>query len=91
MQVPDKVAFAVSLRDGHVTVKPLLGPTEELRTRVPAKFSLLVRFTVIRPSGPPRLKPLGVVIEITKSPMWLNPLAECLDVPVPLVPVTVTE
>lgn len=44
----------------------------------------------MRPSGPPRLKLLGVVMEIAKSPTWLNPLAECVDVPVSLVPVTVT-
>jgi hypothetical protein len=46
---------------------------------------------VIRPSGPPRLNWFGVVIEIVKSPTWVNPLAEWEVVPIVLVPLIVTE
>ena len=91
MQEVDDDMFADNVKEGHVIVKPLVGLELGESTTVPAKFSLLVRLTLIRPSDAPRSKLAGVAIEIVKSPTWVSPLAEWEAAPIAPVPVIATE
>ncbi len=53
---------------GHVTVKPLVGLTTELRPTVPTKLKVLVRVTGIAAPAAPELKLTGVPTIMVKSP-----------------------
>ncbi len=61
---------------GHVTVKPLVGLTTELRPTVPAKLKVLVRVTDIDVPVAPELKLTGLLGLMVKSPTWTTELAE---------------
>ena len=90
-QSVDVDEFAVRVKAGQVTVSPLSGLVLGLSITVPAKFSLLVRFTEMNALGPPRVRLPGIVMEIVKSPTCVKPSAEWDVVPIMLVPVTVTK
>ncbi len=75
---------------GHVTVKPLVGLTTELRPTVPAKLIVLVRVTDIDVPVAPELKLTGLLGLMVKSPTWTTELAEWDAVPGEPAPVMVT-
>ncbi len=68
----DTVALAVMLTAvaGHVTVRPVVGLTTEVRATLPAKLNMLVRLTDTAAPVAPELKLTGVPAEIVKSPTW---------------------
>ncbi len=53
---------------GHVTVKPVVGLTTELRLTLPAKLNVLVRETETAAPDAPELKFTGVPTLIVKLP-----------------------
>ncbi len=76
----DAEAVALAVRPvavaGHVTVKPVVGLTTDVRVTVPAKLKVLVRVTEIAAPAAPELKLTGVPTEMVKSPTWTTELAE---------------
>ncbi len=66
----DAVALAVRLVAvaGHVTVRPVVGLTTDVRPTVPAKLKVLVRLTDIAAPEAPELKFTGLLTLIVKSP-----------------------
>ncbi len=75
---------------GHVTVRPVVGLTTELRATVPAKLLTLVSETDIAAPVAPELKLTGVLTLIVKSPTCTIELAEWEAVPGEPAPVMVT-
>ncbi len=76
-QEADAVAFAVRLvaAVGHVTVRPVVGLTTEVRLTLPARLNLLVRLTETDAPEAPELKLTGVPTLMLKSPTWTMELA----------------
>ncbi len=70
VQDPVPVPFAVSVTAvaWHVTVKPVVGLTTELRLMLPTKLNVLARLTDIAAPVAPELKLTGLLTEIVKSP-----------------------
>ncbi len=92
VQDDDTVMLAVmpTAVAGHVTVRPVVGLTTEVRVTLPAKLNVLVGETdMVRPAAP-ELKFTGVPTEIVKSPIWTTELAEWEAVPGDPAPVIAT-
>ncbi len=62
------LAVRVSAVAGHVTVRPEVGLTTDVRVTLPAKLNVLVRLTEIDAPVAPVLKLTGLLAEIVKSP-----------------------
>ncbi len=80
LKVQDAEAVPLAVRAvavaGHMTVRPVVGLTSEVRVTLPTKLKVLVRETETEAPVAPVLKLTGVPTLIVKSPTCTTEVAE---------------